>query len=160
MLDLGAGEIGVDDQAGLAAEQVGSSPSALSSSQMAALTRLCQTMALATGCPVARSQRMVVSRWLVTPMAAMSAAVSFGRADRLAGDRELRRPDRLGIVLDEARRGQNLRELLLRSTRRGPRDRRRSPGWRWCLGRARGCTSRPWVQSRFQSVESLTRLPK
>ena len=30
-------------------------------------------MALAMGRPVARSQRMVVSRWLVMPMAAMSA---------------------------------------------------------------------------------------
>ena len=29
-------------------------------------------MALQTGCPVERSQRMVVSRWLVMPMAANS----------------------------------------------------------------------------------------
>ena len=43
---------------------------------MPALTRLCQTMALATGRPVWRSQRIVVSRWLVTPMAAMFSAES------------------------------------------------------------------------------------
>ena len=54
---------------------VGSWPSALSRSQIGAVTRLCQTMALATGLPVAFSQRIVVSRWLVMPMAAMSAAV-------------------------------------------------------------------------------------
>ncbi len=53
-----------------------SKPSALSRSQMGALMRLCHTMALATGLPVARSHRIVVSRWLVTPMAAMSAAVA------------------------------------------------------------------------------------
>ena len=62
--------------------------------------RLCQTMALATGRPVARSQRIVVSRWFVTPIAAMSAAAELGLRERLAGHGELRRPDRLGIVLD------------------------------------------------------------
>ncbi len=35
--------------------------------------RLCQTMAGATGRPVARSQTTVVSRWFVTPMAATLA---------------------------------------------------------------------------------------
>ena len=47
---------------------------------MAELTRLCQTTALATGRPVWRSQRIVVSRWLVTPMAATSAAESEAAA--------------------------------------------------------------------------------
>ena len=36
--------------------------------------RHCQTMALQMGRPVSRSQRIVVSRWLVMPMAAMSPA--------------------------------------------------------------------------------------
>ena len=80
--------------------------------------RLCQTMALATGLPVSRSQRIVVSRWLVTPIAAMSAAVAFASASAWRGRGELRGPDRSGIVLDVSRRGQNLRELLL-----GRRDR-------------------------------------
>ena len=38
--------------------------------------RHCQTMALAMGSPVALSQITVVSRWLVMPMAATSAAVT------------------------------------------------------------------------------------
>ena len=49
-------------------------PSAFSRSQIGALTRLCQTMAGATGWPVWRSHSTVVSRWLVTPIAATSAA--------------------------------------------------------------------------------------
>ena len=40
----------------------GSAPSAFSRSQMGALTRLCQTIAFATGLPDRRSQRIVVSR--------------------------------------------------------------------------------------------------
>ncbi len=81
---------------------------------MPALTRLCQTMAGATARPVWRSQRMVVSRWFVTPIAARSAAGHGGVGHRLAGRFQLRRPDRLGIVLDDARRRQDLRKLLLR----------------------------------------------
>ena len=52
---------------------------------MAAETRLCQTIAGATGWPVVRSQRIVVSRWLVMPMAATcSAAVPLDSSTRLA----------------------------------------------------------------------------
>lgn len=51
-----------------------SRPRALSSSHSAAVRRSCQTIALCTGSPVARSQTTTVSRWLVTPMAAMSSA--------------------------------------------------------------------------------------
>ena len=50
---------------------VSSSPSDLSRSQMGALRRHCQTMALATGSPVRRSHMTRVSRWLVIPMATM-----------------------------------------------------------------------------------------
>ena len=49
----------------------GASPRSSSSRQMSAVRRHCQTMALYTGRPVALSQRMVVSRWLVMPMAAI-----------------------------------------------------------------------------------------
>ena len=48
-----------------------SSPCRFSSSHSSAVRRHCQTMALYTGWPVALSQTMVVSRWLVTPMPAM-----------------------------------------------------------------------------------------
>ena len=43
-----------------------------SSSTRGAVRRHCQTMALYTGRPVFLSHRMVVSRWLVMPMPAMS----------------------------------------------------------------------------------------
>ena len=50
-----------------------SRPRSFSSSQKSAVRRSCQTMALYTGRPVSRSQTMVVSRWLVMPMAAIDA---------------------------------------------------------------------------------------
>ena len=46
----------------------------LSLSQMPAVRRHCQTMALYTGSPVALSHRIVVSRWFVMPMPAMRAS--------------------------------------------------------------------------------------
>ena len=51
---------------------------------MGAVTRLCHTIAFATGRPVAFSHRIVVSRWFVTPIAATSAAVmpAFTRTSR------------------------------------------------------------------------------
>ena len=51
-----------------------SQPSARSSSHRGAVRRHCQTIALYTGRPVSFSQTIVVSRWLVMPTAAMSAA--------------------------------------------------------------------------------------
>ena len=49
----------------------GPRPSAFSRSQRGAVRRHCQTMALWTGSPVRASHSMVVSRWLVMPMAAI-----------------------------------------------------------------------------------------
>ena len=49
-------------------------PRAFSSSQYSLVRRHCQTMAWQMGSPVSLSQTMVVSRWLVMPMAAMSSA--------------------------------------------------------------------------------------
>ena len=46
----------------------------MSRAQIGADTRLCQTIAGATGLPVAFSQRIVVSRWLVIPIAATPSA--------------------------------------------------------------------------------------
>ena len=45
-------------------------------SQYSEVRRHCQTMARLTGSPLSLSQTMVVSRWLVMPMAAMLAAVA------------------------------------------------------------------------------------
>ncbi len=61
VLDFAAGKVGVDQQSGFRAEKR-LQPSAFSRSHTPELTRLCQTTALAAGRPVARSQRMVVSR--------------------------------------------------------------------------------------------------
>ena len=68
----------------------------------------CQTMALYQGRPVFGFQTTVVSRWLVTPIAARSAAVSPPALQR-AGNRLVRaRGDLQRIVLDPARPRQNL----------------------------------------------------
>ncbi len=58
----------------------GSHPVRRSSSHASAVRRSCHTMAGATGSPLARSHTMVVSRWLVMPMATtrLSAAAAPG----------------------------------------------------------------------------------
>jgi hypothetical protein len=58
----------------------GSRPRALSASQAPAVRRSCHTIALHTGRPVERSHTTVVSRWLVMPIAATSAACRPARA--------------------------------------------------------------------------------
>ena len=77
-----------------------------------------------SACPVARSQTMVVSRWLVMPMAATSLRSSAGLGHRVAHGCERRLPDFLRIVLDQARRRIDLPEFLLRRSR--PASARRS----------------------------------
>ena len=57
-----------------------SAPEAFSASHIAAVRRHCQTIARWIGLPVARSQTIVVSRWLVIPTAAMSAPVTRASA--------------------------------------------------------------------------------
>ncbi len=57
-----------------------SAPEAFSASQIAAVRRPCQTMARWIGLPVARSQTIVVSRWLVIPIAAISLPVTRASA--------------------------------------------------------------------------------
>ena len=84
---------------------------------MSAVRRHCQTMALAMGRPVALSHRMVVSRWLVMPMAAMSADVRRGHprlGDGLHHHPVLGRPDLHGVLLHPALMGIILGKLLLR----------------------------------------------
>ena len=70
--DLGAGEIGIEQQPGLVREFLAPGPAFFSFWQSGAVRRSCQTMALWIGLPVALSQMTTVSRWLVMPMAAMS----------------------------------------------------------------------------------------
>src|SRR4030042_1156198 len=56
---------------------MGSIPWFLSWSQIPAVRRSCQTIALYTGLPVSLSHTSVVSRWLVMPLAITSLAVIF-----------------------------------------------------------------------------------
>ena len=73
-LDLRAGEIGRRRQPGARRGSV--CPCASESALTIRSVRVsCQTMALYQGRPVFGFQTMVVSRWLVTPIAARSAAV-------------------------------------------------------------------------------------
>ena len=78
--ELGGGEVGGQRQAGRRGDlrrgvgEVGDEP---------AVRVSCQMIARASGRPVCRSQRTVVSRWLAMPMAAMSSAVRPACAQRL-----------------------------------------------------------------------------
>src|SRR5579885_2800037 len=74
-LDLCSREISICHQASARANFFIKS-FAFNASQMGAVRRLCQTIALKTGFPVAFSQTTVVSRWFVIPMAATSAAAA------------------------------------------------------------------------------------
>ncbi len=109
-----AGEIGIDDQAGLRRNRAAHGRRAFSLAQISAVRRSCQTMARCTALPVARSHTTVVSRWLVIPIAAMSFALSARLFQRLAADLDRRGPDVLRLVLDPARGRKMLREFLLR----------------------------------------------
>ena len=85
---LGRGEVRIEDQAGALGEPRLRRPGA--ARQKSAVRRSCQTMARATGWPVARSQTTTVSRWLVTPMAARSRGSMPAAASACGDDR--RRP--------------------------------------------------------------------
>ena len=111
--DLGGGEIGIEQQAGLPASPSASWPALSGARQASAVRRSCQTMARWIGLPVRRSQTTDVSRWLVMPMAAMPAAVSPAAAMRLTGGLDRGAPDVLGVVLHPPRLRVVLRELAL-----------------------------------------------
>ena len=65
--ELRRGKVGVGDEARPRPQQLGGQRR-----QRSAVRRSCQTIAGATGRPDARSQRIVVSRWFVIPIAASS----------------------------------------------------------------------------------------
>ena len=116
--------------------RAGSCPAAFSSAHIGAVRRSCQTMALPTGRPSARSHSSVVSRWLVMPMAAIRlASKPLQRVVERARDR---RPDRLRIVLDLARARVDLGELAVAARAHGARCcRAAAPSSRWFPGRWR-----------------------
>ena len=81
--DLGAAEVGIDHQPGALAHQAFGAHLSSARAHCGAVRRSCQTMALWIGSPVCRSQRIVVSRWLVMPMPITSfSATSLWRAPR------------------------------------------------------------------------------
>ena len=136
------GEIGVDHEPGLAADHAIELPrsQAIADRRGAAVLpddgvadRLARSL---------RSHTTVVSRWLVMPMAAMSAAPTFAFVQRLGRDARLRGPDLARVVLDPA--GLRERSAETPSARRrrwSRRDRRRSRASWSCPGRERGCIS-------------------
>ena len=154
VLDLRAGEVRVDDEARSCSRNSASWPSALRRSQIGARDAALPDDGVRHGLPVLRSQSTVVSRWLVTPIAAMSAGSRLRAGERLASPSRAATPDRLGIVLDVARRRERSAGTPAAPTRRRVRHaRRRSRGSRSCPDRAREC--RPWgrIISRVQGTK-------
>ena len=113
MRDLRAGEVGVDDQAGLRPKGLFQSfglEAFADSGADAALPDDGRSDG-AAGLPVPEDGRF--------PLVRQADRRHVGRGYRRVGHRragrcQLRRPDRLGVVLDDSRRRQDLRELLLR----------------------------------------------
>ena len=137
--DLGPGEVGRQRQARRASRRR-SRPASPASSRTSASVRVsCQTIALWTGSPVARSHTTVVSRWLVMPIAATSPASRAGRsASAPPITSRVRAPDLARVVLDPARLRVDL--LRARAGRRAaiaPVARRTGSGACWsCPGRS------------------------
>ena len=102
--------------------------------------RSCHTMARCRACRCCRSH--TTDRLPLVGDADGRDRLGLGRASRPARWRR-RRPDLLGVVLDPARPGEVLRELLVAGSRGLCRPRRRPwPGRRSC--RRRGRSPRPW----------------
>ncbi len=138
--ELGAREIGVEQEAGLARGSRARRPRRAVARIAGAVRRSCQTIALCTGRPVSRSQSTTVSRWFVMPIAASSRADEARVLQRPASGVAGRRPDLVGVVLDPARAGVVLREFLPRGAEHCVRTRRgRSRASCWFPGRGRGC---------------------
>ncbi len=108
-----------------------SRPASPASSRTSAAVRVsCQTIALCTGSPVARSHTTVVSRWLVMPIAATSPACAPRAYERAVDHLARALPHLARVVLDPAGAGVDLRVLAL-VERRDLRRRRRT-GSRAC----------------------------
>ena len=88
---------------------------------LSAVRRSCHTIAGYTGRVVARSQTTVVSRWFVIPIAARSAA-RIPAAPSVGSGLLDARPDLLGVVLDQPRRGEGLPDLAVAAPDRASRS--------------------------------------
>ena len=117
-------------------------PACRSASHRDAVRRSCQTMALATARPVARSHSTVVSRWLVMPMAATSAARKPRLGERPGGDVALAgEQSPRGRAPPSRAAGRSGGILAVRRRWAARRDRRRWRGSWSCPGRGRGWLS-------------------
>ena len=122
--DLRRREVGVEHQPGPLADRRLVPGGLRARRTAAAVRRSCQTMALPTGRPSARSHSKVVSRWLVMPMAAMRLPSTPSSASPSAPMH--RGPDRLRIVLHLARAADSSGRTRGSRAPRTVRPRRRS----------------------------------
>ena len=118
-VELRRGEVRVDLQPGLARDDVARGPRATAPRRSASPRRHCQTIALCSGRPVARSKTTNVSRWFVMlRQSSVVAAVLASTRRRDDGQRVL--PDLLGVVLDPARLRVDLAVVDARPCRAAP----------------------------------------
>ena len=111
--DLRAGEIGRQRQAARGPGTGPGPPRRPARAPGRSVRVSCQTMALCTGLPVARSHRTVVSRWLVMPTAARSLGLDPRLGQRALGDLRDIGPDLSRVVLDPAGAREDLFVFLL-----------------------------------------------
>ena len=146
---LGGGEIGVEQQAGAFGDQrlvAGGAQRGAGGGGAAVLP----DDGLWIGRPVARSQTRVVSRWLVMPMAATSAAPPPACGQRLAQGLDAVREDLLGVVFHPARGREMLRQVAPRGGRRASCGARKAMvrvdvvPWSRARIRSRGMERSPW----------------
>ena len=144
-LDLGAAEIGIDQQAGALAHQFAHSrrPSAVRRCPRSAATA--RRWRCGSAWPVLRSQTTVVSRWLVMPMPAICEALTCARVIASTMRALHAAQDLARVVFHPARLREQLLEFALGHAR-PPRRRGRtaSPASWWCPGRWRGGRVCPW----------------
>ena len=133
---LGGREIGIEQQAGRCAAPRPRAPPRAAAAQKSAVRRSCQTIARASGSPLARSQATTVSRWLVMPIAAIRSAPPAALDHRArAGERRAARsrrrrarPSRAADSAASSSRCADAAQLAIAA-------RTASPGSRWCRRR-------------------------
>ena len=154
--DLGAGEIGIEQQAGLRRDLV------LVAGALQLLAAVGGAAVLPDDGVVDRLAGAAVPHHRGLALvgdadAGQRLGVELGLGQRAAADLDRGRPDLLGVVLDPAGLRKDLRQLLLRAA--PPAGRWRRTRWRgcwWCPGRWRGCAWRPsCVLSRFCGARSV-----
>ena len=152
-LDLGAREVGVDDEPGALAHQRLVPGLASARRSAPAVRRSCQTSARWTGSPVARVPGDHRLALVGDPDRVQVGALDPGVGDRLRGHPPGHLPDLVRVVLDPAGPREVLLELRVGAPGDPrPRGRRRGRWCRSCPGRSRGSTGAEPSGSRLDSV--------